>query len=131
MKDWMIRAIKTFVQAFFGTLIPAVCTMLSNGWPESWDKMWVVLAPTIAAGLAAAIAAVWNIILEALDSAPLMIDPVQDAHDKQSLDALKSTSGVPADTVRVWVQDKDAKAAKAQTERDRANKDKYGWDGKL
>jgi hypothetical protein len=60
-----------------------------------------------------------------------MIDPVQDAHDKQSLDALKSTSGVPADTVRVWVQDKDAKADKAQAKRDRQNKEKYGWDGKL
>ena len=101
MKDWMIRAIKTFIQAFFGTLIPAVCTMLSNGWPESWDKMWVVLAPTIAAGLAAAIAAVWNIILEALDSAPLVIDPVQDAHDKAAINQTK------------------------------ANVDKYGWDGKL
>ena len=67
MKDWMIRALKTFVQAFFGVLIPAVCTMLSNGWPESWAKIWVLLAPTVAAALAAAISAVWNIILEAMD----------------------------------------------------------------
>ena len=64
MKDWMIRALKTFVQAFFGVLIPAICTMLSGGWPESWNAVWVVLAPTVAAALAAAIAAVWNIILE-------------------------------------------------------------------
>lgn len=68
MKDWVIRALKTFVQAFFGVLIPAVCTMLQNGWPESWSKIWVVLAPTVAAALAAAICAVWNIILEALDT---------------------------------------------------------------
>lgn len=68
MKDWVIRALKTFVQAFFGVLIPAVCTMLQNGWPESWSKIWVVLAPTVAAALAAAICAVWNIILEALDN---------------------------------------------------------------
>ena len=68
MKDWMIRAIKTFVQAFFGVLIPAICAMLNNGWPESWGKIWVVLAPTVAAALAAAIAAVWNIILEAMAS---------------------------------------------------------------
>lgn len=66
MKDWVIRALKTFVQAFFGVLIPAVCTMLQNGWPESWSKIWVVLAPTVAAALAAAICAVWNIILEGL-----------------------------------------------------------------
>ena len=70
MKDWMIRAIKTFVQAFFGVLIPAVCTMLQGGWPESWGQVWVVLAPVISAALAAAIAAVWNIILEHLHEIP-------------------------------------------------------------
>ena len=77
MKDWAVRAIKTFVQAFFGVLIPAVCTMLNDGWPESWDKIWVVLAPTVAAALAAAICAVWNIIKEELDKAPIMDDPVK------------------------------------------------------
>lgn len=66
MKDWMVRAIKTFVQAFFGVLIPAVCAMLQDGWPESWHKVWVILGPVVAAALAAAIAAVWNIILERL-----------------------------------------------------------------
>lgn len=78
MRDWAVRAIKTFVQAFFGVLIPAVCTMLNDGWPESWDKIWVVLAPTVAAALAAAICAVWNIIREELDKAPIMDDPVKD-----------------------------------------------------
>lgn len=67
MKDWMIRALKTFVQAFFGVLIPAVVTMLQDGWPENWNKVWVLLAPTLAAALAAAISAVWNIILEAMN----------------------------------------------------------------
>lgn len=66
MKDWVERALKTFVQAFFGVLIPAICTMLSNGWPESWGKVWVILAPTISAALASAISAVWNIILESM-----------------------------------------------------------------
>ena len=64
MKDWMIRASKTFVQAFFGVLIPAVCAMLNDGWPESWSKLWVILAPVVAAALSAAICAVWNVILE-------------------------------------------------------------------
>ncbi len=85
MKDWVIRSIKTFVQAFFGVLIPAVCTMLNDGWPESWDKIWVILAPTIAAALSAAICAVWNIIKEELDKAPMMVDPVQDDNDKTEL----------------------------------------------
>lgn len=66
MKDWLIRTIKTFVQAFLGVLIPAVCALLNDGWPESWEKTWVILAPTIAAALSAAICAVWNIILEKL-----------------------------------------------------------------
>ena len=64
--DWAIRAMKTFVQAFFGTLIPAVCAILSNGFPENWSVLWVSLSPVIAAGLSAAISAVWNIILERL-----------------------------------------------------------------
>lgn len=70
MQDWMIRAIKTFIQAFFGVLIPAVCAMLKNGWPESWSKVWVILAPTVSAALAAAICAVWNIILEGMKEIP-------------------------------------------------------------
>ena len=66
MRDWVIRTVKTFVQAFFGVLIPAVVAMLQDGWPESWGKVWVILGPTVAAALAAAICAVWNIILEAM-----------------------------------------------------------------
>lgn len=64
MADWIIRAIKTFVQAFFGVLIPAVVSLLSGGFPESVSAAWVVLSPTISAALAAAISAVWNYYLE-------------------------------------------------------------------
>ncbi len=64
MSDWMIRAAKTFVQAFFGVLIPAVCTLLSGGWPESWGAAWVFLSPAVSAALSAAISAVWNLLLE-------------------------------------------------------------------
>ncbi len=66
MKDWQIRAIKTFIQAFFGVLVPEVVTVLQHGWPESWVAVWAYLAPVVAAALAAAISAVWNIILEKL-----------------------------------------------------------------
>ena len=66
MKDWMVRAIKTFVQAFFGVLVPEVCVILQNGFPENWGSAWAYLAPVVSAALAAAIAAVWNIILEHL-----------------------------------------------------------------
>ncbi len=64
MSDWLVRALKTFVQAFFGVYVPAVCAMLSGGWPESVSAAWALLAPAAAAGLSAAIAAVWNLILE-------------------------------------------------------------------
>lgn len=89
MKDWVIRSIKTFIQAFFGVLIPAICTMLNDGWPESWDKIWVVLAPTVAAALAAAICAVWNIIREELDNTLVMVDPVQDMKYIEELNKAK------------------------------------------
>lgn len=66
MKDWMIRAVKTFVQAFFGVLVPEIVAILSHGWPESWSALWAYLAPVVAAALAGAISAVWNIVLERL-----------------------------------------------------------------
>ena len=69
MRDWMIRAGKTFVQAFFGVLIPAVCTLLSGGWPESWGAVWVLLSPAVSAALSAAISAVWNLLLEQREEA--------------------------------------------------------------
>lgn len=69
MKDWMIRALKTFVQAFFGVLIPEIVVILNNiSSFENFDAVWAVFAPFVASALAAAIAAVWNIILERLKS---------------------------------------------------------------
>lgn len=65
MRDWMIRAMKTFVQAFFGVLLPEICVMLNGGFPESISAAWKVLAPVTAAALSAAISAVWNAALEA------------------------------------------------------------------
>ena len=69
MADWMIRAIKTFVQSFFGVLIPEVCILLNGGFPESVEAAWVVIAPVVAAALSAAISAVWNILNEKLKAA--------------------------------------------------------------
>ena len=66
LPDWAIRSLKTFVQTFFGVLIPALCAILSNGFPENWSVLWVALSPVVAAALSSAIAAVWNIILEKL-----------------------------------------------------------------
>lgn len=67
MADWLERALKTFVQAFFGVLIPELCVILNGGFPESVEATWLLLSPVVAAALAAAISAAWNIISERLN----------------------------------------------------------------
>ena len=62
--DWLIRAAKTFVQTFLGIVIPEICILLGNGFPESWPATWTILSPIVASALAAAICSAWNIILE-------------------------------------------------------------------
>ena len=49
MADWLIRALKTFVQAFFGVLIPELCVILNGGFPESIETTWVIFGPIVAA----------------------------------------------------------------------------------
>ena len=66
MADWLIRALKTFVQAFFGVLSPEVCVILNGGFPESIETTWVIFAPIVAAALSSGISAAWNIISEKL-----------------------------------------------------------------
>ena len=66
MADWLIRALKTFVQAFFGVLIPELCVILNGGFPESIETTWVIFAPIVAAALSSGISAAWNIISEKL-----------------------------------------------------------------
>ena len=68
LKDWQIRALKTFVQAFGGVLVPEIVMILTNGLPESWSALWAILCPVICAALAAGISAAWNIILERLQA---------------------------------------------------------------
>lgn len=66
MKDWMIRAMKTFVQAFGGVLVPEVCLILTGNLPANFAGWKLVLTPLVCSALAAGIAAAWNIILEHL-----------------------------------------------------------------
>jgi len=66
MKDWMIRALKTLVQAFFGVLIPELALLLRQEWPENWAAFRAVLAPILIAAVSAAISAVWNLLAEKL-----------------------------------------------------------------
>lgn len=66
MKDWQIRALKTFAQAFGGILVPELVLVLNGGFPEDWNAVWAVLAPIVCSALAAGISAMWNVILEKL-----------------------------------------------------------------
>lgn len=65
LKDWQIRALKTFAQAFGGALIPELCIVLNNGLNDI-ATVHKVLFPVICAAFAAGISAVWNIVLEEL-----------------------------------------------------------------
>ncbi len=56
------RALKTFVQAFLGVLIPQVVMMLNNYMDFDWSK-WTTYLPIITGALAAGISAAWNGII--------------------------------------------------------------------
>ena len=62
--DWLERALKTFVQAFFGIAEPEVCLILSGRLPEDWEGWVTVLIPVGCSALAAGISAGWNALLE-------------------------------------------------------------------
>ncbi|MBR1811871.1 MAG: hypothetical protein IJ766_09570 [Clostridia bacterium] len=64
-KDIAIRALKTFVQAFLGVLVPEIVTILNGGFTDV-STAWKALSPFIASALAAGISAVWNIVLAEL-----------------------------------------------------------------
>ncbi len=63
--DWLVRTGKTFIQAFAGTFIPALCVALGTT-PQTWAEVlpWLgsIFTPTLLIGdcLAAGICAVWN-----------------------------------------------------------------------
>lgn len=62
MKDIAIRALKTFVQAFLGILVPEIILILNNA--DMWSDWKAVLVPFVASGIAAGISAVWNLFLQ-------------------------------------------------------------------
>lgn len=64
MKDWVIRALKTFVQAA-GSFIVADVTVLSDAMTDVSTLKQTAITVLVGA-VAAGISAVWNIILEHL-----------------------------------------------------------------
>ena len=66
MKDWMIRALKTFVQAFFGILVPELVLFLNGSLPKDFEGMKAMMSPMLCSALAAGISALWNYVSEKL-----------------------------------------------------------------
>lgn len=69
MADWLERALKTFVQAFFGVFIPEFCILLQNGnvMEYTWQDWQTYLIPLLCSALAAAISAAWNLCKERIE----------------------------------------------------------------
>ena len=65
IKDVGMRALKTFVQAFFGVLIPEVCVILSKITEYDWSQWYVWMLPIVCGALSAGISADWNGIINA------------------------------------------------------------------
>lgn len=59
--DIWSRALKTFIQAFFGVLIPEVVTLLQTG-IEPGQALGAILLPVVCGALASGISAGWNVI---------------------------------------------------------------------
>ena len=58
--DVKSRAIKTFVQAFLGAIIPQVVLILTNILDYDWSNWLVWGLPIITGAIAAGISAAWN-----------------------------------------------------------------------
>ena len=67
MKDWLIRALKTFVQATVAYFVANIALISQHvvDWDFSNWKGW--LMPILVGAIASGISAVWNLILEQID----------------------------------------------------------------
>lgn len=67
MKDWVIRALKTFVQATVAYFVANIALISQHvvEWDFSDWKGWAL--PLITGAISAGISAVWNVILEQID----------------------------------------------------------------
>lgn len=67
MKDWVIRALKTFAQATVAYFVANIALISKHvvEWDFSDWKGW--LMPILVGALSAGISAVWNVILEQID----------------------------------------------------------------
>lgn len=82
LKDWQERALKTFVQALGGIVVPEVIFILNNiDTVKTFNAAWTLLFPAICSGIAAGISAVWNIALNRDNAERRKEDSGDDAGD--------------------------------------------------
>ena len=67
MRDWLVRALKSFVQATVAYFVANIAMITQHvvDWDFSNWKGW--LMPILVGALSAGISAVWNVILESID----------------------------------------------------------------
>jgi hypothetical protein len=68
LKDWQVRAIKTFIQTFIGTLIPSICLAIGDSMPTNLTGWKTLLVPLVCSATSSAISAAWNIIENGIDN---------------------------------------------------------------
>ncbi len=88
--DFLIRAAKTFMQAFFASIVLNITAILTHivNWDFSTWKSW--LAPIIVAALSAGIAALWNFIIEKVNAKAQMhiLDSVKQEEVQELIEGL-------------------------------------------
>lgn len=62
MNDIALRAFKTFIQSFFGVLIPELCIFLRQDFPIDVSAPAMIFAPMFCASLAAGLSGAWNFL---------------------------------------------------------------------
>ena len=85
MTDWLVRALKTFVQATVAYFVANIALITQHvvDWDFSNWKGW--LMPILVGALSAGISAVWNVILEQIDkkkTEQMLNDIMKDIEEK-------------------------------------------------
>lgn len=62
MNDIALRAVKTFIQCFFGVFIPELCIFLRQDFPIDVSAPAMIFAPMFCASLAAGLSGAWNFL---------------------------------------------------------------------
>ena len=88
--DFLIRAAKTFMQAFISVIVLNITAIMTHvvNWDFSDWKGW--LAPILIAALAAGIAALWNFIIEKVNAKAKMhiFDSVKQEEVQELIESL-------------------------------------------